>query len=190
MSKRKSSKTDGIGCFSLIFGIGLIYGTLSAIGESIGKAFQNGTIYYILVPAAILALILVIGKCIDTALENKNALSAMSARQYVDSMTGEEYERFCAKKLAQLECVKKIQFTPITGDFGADLILYLDDGAKVVVQCKRYSGRVGNGAVQEVVSAIRHYNADGAMIVTNSTLTQNAMTLARENDVEVLENYR
>lgn len=190
MAKRKSSKTDGIGCFPLFLIIGIIYGAINAAGEAIGEAFQNGTIYYILVPAAILVLILAIGKCIDTARENKNALSEMSTRQYVDSMTGEEYERFCANRLAQLECVKKIQFTPITGDFGADLILYLDDGAKVVVQCKRYSGKVGNGAVQEVVSAIRHYNADGAMIVTNSTLTQNAMTLARENDVEVLENYR
>jgi restriction system protein len=56
-----------------------------------------------------------------------------------------------------------------------------------VFQCKRYSKKVGNKAVQEVAAAKVHYGASEAGIMTNSELTPNAKKLAYENKVVIYE---
>ena len=49
-----------------------------------------------------------------------------------------------------------IEFTPATGDFGADCVT--DEGNRLAVQCKRYSRPVGVKAVQEAQSAASYYH--------------------------------
>jgi len=50
-----------------------------------------------------------------------------------------------------------VLLTSDTRDYGADLIVYIDN--KIVVQAKRQQERpVGINAVQEVVSAIKHHS--------------------------------
>jgi restriction system protein len=56
---------------------------------------------------------------------------------------------------------------------------------KIVVQAKRYQGTVGIKAVQEAVGAIKQYNCDRAMVVTNSYFSQEARTLANANGVKL-----
>jgi len=84
------------------------------------------------------------------------------------------------------EFVKRENFPTIkvTGDQGADLILS-KDGEKIVVQAKKYAGKVSNKAVQEIAAAKKYYNADRAMVVTNSAFTKSAIELAFSNDVEL-----
>ncbi|RMG07212.1 MAG: restriction endonuclease [Cyanobacteria bacterium J055] len=102
----------------------------------------------------------------------------------VDRMSGEQFEEFLA------ECFQRLGYTanttPKTNDFGADLIL-IKDGRKTVVQAKRYQGKVGNSAVQEVVAAVRYYEANNAIVATNSQFTPNARELARANNVQLWE---
>lgn len=74
--------------------------------------------------------------------------------------------------------------TPLSGDQGADLILS-KEGEKIVVQAKKYEGKIPNNAIQEIVAAKNHYNADKAMVVTNSSFTQSATELALSNNVEL-----
>jgi len=74
--------------------------------------------------------------------------------------------------------------TPLTGDQGADLIIE-KDGEKIVVQAKKYSGKVSNKAVQEIVGARNHYKADKGIVVTNSSFTKSAIELALTNDIEL-----
>lgn len=116
-------------------------------------------------------------------------IDEIAHRLYVNKMSGIEFEQFCGERLLE-SGVTRVEYTATTNDYGADIIAYLSDGTKWVVQCKRYAGRVGNSAVQEVVSAIPHYGADGAIIMTNSELTANAKILAKENGVRVFENIR
>ena len=80
------------------------------------------------------------------------------------------------------------EVTAASNDYGADIIGIDNRGRKWVIQCKRYSGSVGNSAVQEVVAAKAHYNAEKAAVMTNSRLTMNARKLAADNGVEVFEN--
>lgn len=77
-----------------------------------------------------------------------------------------------------------------SGDFGADLVGTRPDGVGVVIQAKRWHGRVGVGAVQEVHGARDYYQAQLAMLITNSTLTAPARDLAARTRVEVWDRER
>jgi restriction system protein len=105
----------------------------------------------------------------------------------VDEMTGEEYELYCAQLLLNNKKVNTVQTTPITADYGADLIATDKNGNTWVFQCKRYKGNVGVKAVQEVCAARKHYNANKAAVITNSKFTKNAKRLAMENDIQLFE---
>lgn len=100
--------------------------------------------------------------------------------------TGLEFEHYCAEWLVK-HGYREVIVTPATGDYGADLIAKDRSGKRWVFQCKHFSGKVGNSAVQEVVAAKAHYNADCAGVMTNSQLTKKARDLAWENAVELIE---
>jgi hypothetical protein len=56
---------------------------------------------------------------------------------------------------------------------------------KIVVQAKKYQGNVPNSAIQEIVAAKYHYNAEKAIVVTDSSFTPSATELALSNSVEL-----
>ena len=97
-------------------------------------------------------------------------------------LNGYEFEEYL-KSLFELLGYTAIQ-TSLSGDQGADLILSKDD-EKIVVQAKKYEENVSNKAVQEVAAAKNYYEADKAMVVTNSSFTKSAIELAFSNDVEL-----
>lgn len=100
----------------------------------------------------------------------------------IDSMRGEEFELYLA---AYFELKGyDVATTPASNDYGADLICTKGD-EKIVVQAKRYEGKVGTAAVQEVVAARDYYEADRCIVVTNSYFTRNAQDLAEANDVQL-----
>ena len=76
--------------------------------------------------------------------------------------------------------------TPKTGDYGADL-LFVYRGVRFAGQCKYYSGAVGLQAVQEVIGALRYYDAHCGVVFTNSTYTQQAINLAASNNVLLID---
>lgn len=84
---------------------------------------------------------------------------------------------------------KNVQVTPASGDYGVD-ITARKGRYRYAIQCKSYSRPVGVSAVQEVYSGIRHYSCDKGMVITNSTFTSAAKTLARENGVILIENIK
>lgn len=102
----------------------------------------------------------------------------------VDSMTGEDFELFLGELFKRRGY--KVSYTATSGDYGADLIL--KDGPEIiVVQAKRYANTVGVKAVQEIVSAVRMYNATEAWVVTNNYYTRQAEKLADMNDVYLID---
>jgi restriction system protein len=105
----------------------------------------------------------------------------------IDSMSGREFEERVGLLFEDLgyEVIR----TRSTGDFGADLLLERRD-ERVVVQAKRYGGKVGIEAVQQVIGATRYYDAAQALVVTNSTCTPAASALAAAHDVELVERER
>ena len=104
----------------------------------------------------------------------------------VKDMTGIEFEGYCAEMLIRNGSCRVI-VTPPSGDYGADIVAYDKQGCKWVFQCKRFKNKVGNTAVQEVVAAKAHYQAEYSAVMTNSVLTDGARRLARENNVVLYE---
>lgn len=102
----------------------------------------------------------------------------------IDKMTGEEFEEYL-----QVHFKKegyKTYLTPKTGDYGADLVLKKGRD-KIVVQAKRWNQAVGVEAVQQAVASIKYYKANKSMVVTNNYFTENAINLAKANDVILVD---
>ena len=75
-----------------------------------------------------------------------------------------------------------VEVTRGSGDQGADIVIS-KMGRKTVVQAKCYLNNVSNKAVQEVVAAMKYYNAESGMVVTNSYYTKGAKELAEANNI-------
>lgn len=100
----------------------------------------------------------------------------------VDKLSGRAFEKYLEVQFRRLGY--RVKLTEASHDYGADLVLK-KWGKKTVVQAKRYEKNVGIAAVQEAVGSIAYYDADQAMVVTNSGFTKSARNLARQNEVEL-----
>lgn len=103
------------------------------------------------------------------------------------SSNGRDYEREVAFQLERYGW--RVQFTPVSGDFGADLIGWSGQ-EKLVVQCKDWSYPVGLNAIQEIFYAKNHYRAVHCVVVARSGFTQAAKTGADKTGVLLFQNCR
>lgn len=98
----------------------------------------------------------------------------------IDGLDGFAFEHLLGALFKQMNY--KVEVTKGSGDQGADIIIS-KMGRKTVVQAKCYLNNVSNKAIQEVVAAIKYYNADAGMVVTNSYYTKSAIELAEANNI-------
>ena len=98
----------------------------------------------------------------------------------IDGLDGFAFEHLLGALFKQMNY--KVEVTKGSGDQGADIIIS-KMGRKTVVQAKCYLNNVSNKAVQEVVAAMKFYNADAGMVVTNSYYTKGAIELAEANNI-------
>lgn len=96
-----------------------------------------------------------------------------------DSMSGLEFEKYIANLLKH-QGYRYIRLTE-RYDYGIDIIAE-KDGIRWGIQVKRYSGLVKASAVRQVVAALRKYDCNRAMVVTNSNFSRVAEELAKSND--------
>ncbi|MFH1047648.1 MAG: restriction endonuclease [Patescibacteria group bacterium] len=83
----------------------------------------------------------------------------------------------------------QVQLIGQPGDQGGDLVAN-KNGRRLLIQAKRYTGSVGNKAVQEAVAAMAHYDCHEAAVVTTSEFTREAVELAKSNSVKLLGKER
>lgn len=95
--------------------------------------------------------------------------------------TGDDYEYRVAKYLKRNH-FRDVSVTSASRDYGVDIIAR-KGRKRYAIQCKYYSRPVGISAVQEAFTGMAHYDCNAAMVVTNSTFTKAAETLAEENGV-------
>ena len=72
------------------------------------------------------------------------------------------------------------------GDLGADLLGSDQQGRPVVVQCKRYAGRVGSPVVQAVIGAAVIHQARPVLVCSDG-FTAAAVSLGRSQGVELVD---
>lgn len=97
----------------------------------------------------------------------------------IDSMDGLDFEHYVAELLRE-NGFRNVSLTE-KYDFGVDIIAE-KDGVRWGIQAKRYSGLVKAEAVRQVVTGLRIYGCDRAMVITNSTYSAVAQRLATGND--------
>lgn len=100
----------------------------------------------------------------------------------IDMMNGIEFEQFLCLLFEKMGYMT-IQ-TKGSGDQGIDVIAQ-NNICKIGIQAKRYTGNVGNAAVQEALAGKMFYNCDRVMVITNSTFTPMAVDLANKTHVEL-----
>lgn len=98
----------------------------------------------------------------------------------IDHMTGEQFEKCLMLHFNQLGY--KSEPTAKSHDYGADLILKKNN-EKIIIQAKRYNGKVGIKAIQETLGALSYYNASKGIVVTNSFFTNSAIELAKKSGI-------
>jgi hypothetical protein len=118
---------------------------------------------------------------VSTAIERQPTLRAFS-----DDMTPAEFEGYCAEELRRAGWNARV--TLQSRDQGVDVVAD-KNGVRVVLQCKLYTGPVGNKAVQEAAAGKAHERADYGIVVSNNRYTSAAEQLAATNGVQLLH-YR
>ncbi|HEY3265957.1 MAG TPA: restriction endonuclease [Armatimonadota bacterium] len=147
-------------------------------------AFLQTVRSFVTTPAGRLAIAIVLAvpllKWLFHWLERRRLAAA--GMDQVDRMSGLDFEKFVEVMFQRLGY--RVERTPYIGDYGGDVVLS-KDGVRTVVQAKRWNRKVGLKAVQEVVAAKGKYGCSEAMVVTNSSYTQQARELARANGVRL-----
>ncbi|MFF8452751.1 restriction endonuclease [Streptomyces leeuwenhoekii] len=107
----------------------------------------------------------------------------------VDALSWQEFERYIAELCRRDGCTKVV-VSGKSGDLGADVVGYLADGRKLVVQCKKYAPHrsVSSQDMQKFVGTARpEHGADVALFVTTChTFTRAALGLALRQDIVAL----
>ncbi|MEZ7005473.1 restriction endonuclease [Streptomyces sp. AD55] len=107
----------------------------------------------------------------------------------VDALTWQEFETYIAE-LCRRDGCREVVVSGKSGDLGADVVGYLADGRKLVIQCKKYAAHrsVGSQDMQKFVGTARlEHGADIALFVTTCrAFTSAALGLALRQDIVAL----
>ncbi|WP_156153580.1 restriction endonuclease [Domibacillus robiginosus] len=102
----------------------------------------------------------------------------------IDRMPGVQFEQYLGALFKDKGY--KVQYTPTTGDYGADLLLRKENRT-IAIQAKRYRSAVGVKAVQEASGAKGYYGTNEAWVITNNTFTKNACNCAERLNVKLID---
>ncbi len=114
-------------------------------------------------------------KELTNQIENRQDFIIKTELKYMDNISGLEFEHFCKDILEKNGFTANV--TKSTGDSGGDIIA-TKDNVTYIIQCKKYSDKVGNKAVQEVYTAQGIYKTQKSIVMTNNFFTEQAINEA------------
>ena len=100
-----------------------------------------------------------------------------------DDMDGWEFEKYIAELLSR-DGYDHVEVTRGSRDQGVD-VLAQRDGVSYAVQCKHYTAKIPNKAVQEAYAGAEFYGCDVPVVLTNSYFSPSALELGDEIGVEL-----
>lgn len=180
--RRYRKQNDGFGGL-----VGLAVLALSAYGYTNAKDLTEQYPYGLPIIAAVVAisLLIIVGLLIHRVLRKKHMYDAITVAA-VDSMDGMEFERYLAD-LLQKRGYTNIRLTE-KYDLGVDIIAK-KDGITWGIQAKRYNSSVKVEAVRQAYTALARYKCDRAMVITNSTYSNPAQMLAKDNNIPLIDRH-
>lgn len=100
-----------------------------------------------------------------------------------DRMDGWEFEEYIAELLLRNGFIH-VEVTKGSGDQGVD-ILAQKDQISYAIQCKHYTSKISNKAVQEAYAGAKFYGCEVPVVLTNSYFFPSALELGDEIGVEL-----
>ena len=158
----------------------LLAGTLWAHRTVMLRLEHIGFIIAFSVIAVLLVVVVVrlLRKIVSWRLNRSPSMAA------IDVMDGLAFEKYVAQ-LLKGQGYRNVQLTE-EYDYGIDITAERD-GIRWGIQVKRYSGLVKAAAVRQAVTALRIYNCDRAMVLTNSSFSRVAQELADSNGCVLID---
>jgi restriction system protein len=110
-------------------------------------------------------------------------------RERLAALTPTEFEQWCAHRLRALGYT--VRHVGGQGDHGVDLFAE-KDGERIVVQCKRFTGRrtVGEPHLRDLYGAMHSEGAVRAIVITAGYFTEEAQAWARGKPIELWDANR
>ena len=109
----------------------------------------------------------------------------------INSLSGVEFERLCKRLLENMGFA--VETTKTTGDGGIDLIAYNSQpllSGKYIIQCKRYTGSVGEPVIRDLYGVITSERANKGILMTSGTFTKQAQLFAQEKPIELIDGVK
>jgi len=106
----------------------------------------------------------------------------------IDTMDGYEFEYFVGNLLRKMGF--EVEQTALSGDGGVDIIAHSHElifKGKYLVQCKRYTGTIGEPTIRDLYGVVLSQNANKGILITNSFFTQQAKHFAEGKNIELLD---
>lgn len=133
---------------------------------------------------ALFSLLTVCCSAAGTSTEDDMELARLLTMEQVDCMHGLTFEAYVCKLLeSQGYAVENIR---ASNDYGVDAIASKGK-EKIAVQIKRSKNPVDRHAISDASAGKEFHKCTSAMLVTNSTLTDNAKVFAKEIGCEAVE---
>ena len=106
---------------------------------------------------------------------------------YLSNLSGIEFENLIIKLLRKMGFI--VEETKATNDGGIDAIAINEDpitSGRFIIQCKRYSGVVGQPVVRDLYGVVTHERASKGIIITTSDFSKQAIEFAEGKPIELL----
>ena len=103
-----------------------------------------------LIAGVVIILAIIIANYKEKQREHRRQQESFLFYDQIDQLDGQDFEQWCALFLSYSR-FDGITVTKASGDHGIDIIAKKDN-RNYAIQCKRYSGNVGNKAIQEAYS--------------------------------------
>ncbi|MCB0044600.1 MAG: restriction endonuclease [Caldilineaceae bacterium] len=118
----------------------------------------------------------------------RRARSPWSARSQneLQTLTPSEFEAYVAQRIFARQGYAVVN-TADTKDGGIDIRLTDSLGYQAIVQCKRYAGTVGVGAVRDLYGTMLHDNADYGYLAASGAISADARAWAQGKPIGLLD---
>ena len=106
----------------------------------------------------------------------------------LNKLSGIEFENLCAKLVSNLGF--RVEMTKASGDGGIDIVAFSDlplYSGKYIIQCKRYSGTVGEPILRDLYGVITSERANKGILITTGTFTASAQKFSEGKNIELID---
>lgn len=110
------------------------------------------------------------------------------AYEDINSLSGVEFENVCQALVEKMGFTT--QTTKASGDGGIDLIAYNSQpllSGKYIIQCKRYTGSVGEPIIRDLYGVITSERANKGILMTTGHFTKSAISFAEGKPIELID---